>query len=144
MVSFPLLRYTNTPKLIATREMGPGRAPCHYLGNCMEGCRNAAKFEAKYHLYPPALATGNLTVRANAVVVEVLDDRDSGLASGVRFVDRTTLAAEDVHAGVVVSPPRRSIPRASCSTRVRRAIRTAWPTDPVMSADISTITCSAA
>ena len=55
-----------------------------------------------HHLYPPALATGNLTVRANAVVVEVLEDANSGLASGVRFVDRTTLVSEDVHAPVVV------------------------------------------
>ena len=99
---YPLLRYTHSPKMIATREMGPGRAPCHYLGNCMEGCRNAAKFQAKYHLYPAALATGNLTVRTNAVVVEVLIDAATGKASGVRYVDRLTLQDHEALAPVVV------------------------------------------
>lgn len=99
---FPLLRYTHSPKMIATREMGPGRSPCHYLGNCMEGCRSAAKFQAKYHLYPAALATGRLTVRANAVVTEVLADKNTGRARGVRFVDRLSLRDEEVEAPVVV------------------------------------------
>ncbi len=82
--------------------MGPGRAPCHYLGNCMEGCRNAAKFEAKYHLYPAALATGRLTLRPNSVAVEVLIDPDTGKASGVRYVDRLTKQDYEVHAPIVV------------------------------------------
>lgn len=99
---FPLLRYTHSPKMIATREMGPGRAPCHYLGNCMEGCRNAAKFEAKYHLYPAALATGRLTLRPNAVVTEVIVDPDTGLAAGVRYTDRLTLEQHEARAGIVV------------------------------------------
>lgn len=99
---YPLLRYTHSPKLIATRETGPGRAPCHFLGNCMEGCRNAAKFEAKYHLYPQALATGHLTLRANAVVTEVLADPNTGKASGVRYVDRLTLKDYQVRGRVVV------------------------------------------
>jgi choline dehydrogenase-like flavoprotein len=99
---FPLLRYTHSPKMIATRLMGPGRAPCHYLGNCMEGCRSAAKFEAKYHLYPAALSTGRLTLRPDSVVTEVLIDPGTGKASGVRYVDRLTKQDEEAHAPVVV------------------------------------------
>lgn len=99
---FPLLRYTHSPKMIATRPMGPGRVPCHFLGNCMEGCRNAAKFQAKYHLYPGANATGRLTVRTNSVVLEVLVDRDSGKAAGVRYVDRLTKQPRDARAPIVV------------------------------------------
>ena len=99
---FPLLRYTHSPKMIATTKMGPGRAPCHYLGNCMEGCRNAAKFEAKYHIYPQAQATGRLTVRPNSVVVEVLVDQATGRASGVRYVDRLTKQDYEARAPLVV------------------------------------------
>ena len=98
----PLLRYTHSPKMIATREMGPGRAPCHYLGNCMEGCRNAAKFEAKYHLYPAAHATGRLTLRPNSVVTEVIIDPKTGTAAGVRYTDRITLEQHEAHARIVV------------------------------------------
>lgn len=99
---FPLLRYTHTQKLIATREMGPGRTPCQYVGNCMEGCRGGAKFQPALHLYPAALATGNLTLRTNAVVVEVLSDPATGLARGVRLVDRLTLKSEEVFGKAVV------------------------------------------
>jgi glucoside 3-dehydrogenase (cytochrome c) catalytic subunit len=99
---YPLLRYTNSPKMIATQEMGPGRAPCHFLGNCMEGCRNAAKFEAKYHLYPSALATRRLTLRPNSVVLEILIDPQTGRASGVRYVDRLTKQSYEATAPIVV------------------------------------------
>jgi len=99
---FPLLRYTHSPKMIATRPMGAGRAPCHYLGNCMEGCRNAAKFQAKYHLYPAAQATGRLTVRPNSVVIEVLIDSASGRAAGVRYVDRLTREDYEARAPIIV------------------------------------------
>ncbi|HXH07001.1 MAG TPA: GMC family oxidoreductase [Vicinamibacterales bacterium] len=99
---FPLLRYTHSPKLIATRETGPGRAPCHYLGNCMEGCRTAAKFSTNFHVYPQALATGRLTLRPNAVVVEVLIDPATGRARGVRYVDRLTKQSYEAYAPVVV------------------------------------------
>jgi choline dehydrogenase-like flavoprotein len=99
---FPLLRYSHTAKLIATREMGPGRAPCSYVGNCMEGCRSGARFSSDVHLYPSALATGNLTLRPNSVVAEVLADPDSGRARGVRFFDRLTRRDYEVRAGVVV------------------------------------------
>ncbi len=98
----PLLLYSHTPKMIATREMGPGRAPCSYVGNCMEGCRSGAKFSSNYHLYPDALRTGNLKLRPNSVVAEVLADPETGLASGVRFLDRLTGQDYEVRARAVV------------------------------------------
>jgi choline dehydrogenase-like flavoprotein len=99
---YPLLRYSHSPKMIATREMGPGRSPCHYIGNCMEGCRTGAKYQANMHLYPRALASGNLTLRTNAAVVEVLVDKHSGRASGVRYVDRATGEHHEARAKAVV------------------------------------------
>jgi choline dehydrogenase-like flavoprotein len=99
---FPLLTYSHTPKLIATRPTGPGRAPCHYLGNCMEGCRNAAKFASNFHIYPQALESGRLELRPNSVVVEVLVDQSTGRATGVRYVDRLTKASYEAHAKAVV------------------------------------------
>lgn len=100
--AFPLLRYTNTAKLIATRGTGPGRAPCQYIGNCMEGCRGAAKFASNFHIYPRALQSGRLTLRPDSVVVEVLVDQRTGRATGVRYVDRVTKESAEAHAGVVV------------------------------------------
>jgi len=99
---FPLLRYSHSPKMIASQETGPGRAPCHYLGNCMEGCRTGAKFQSNMHYYPRALASGNLTLRPNSVVAQVLVDGDTGRATGVRYVDRVGKQHYGAHARAVV------------------------------------------
>lgn len=48
-----------------------------------------------------ALASGNATLRSDALVSHVLFDPDSRQAAGVGFVDRVTGAAHEVHAPVV-------------------------------------------
>jgi len=49
----------------------------------------------------PAIATGNLTIRMNTIVREVLLDRD-GLARGVSYVDRYTFQEGEAYGRVVV------------------------------------------
>jgi choline dehydrogenase-like flavoprotein len=51
---------------------------------------------------PAALATGNATLRSDAMVSHVLFDKDTRKARGVGFVDRTTGAAHEVSAKVVL------------------------------------------
>jgi len=76
------------------------RPPCHYCGHCMDGCDVAAVFCSATALLPKALATGNLTLRQNALAREILVDRE-GRATGVSFVDQTTRKEETVHARIV-------------------------------------------
>lgn len=49
-----------------------------------------------------AQASGNLTLRTDAVVRRVMADAVSGRATGVEFIDRVTGEVEQVHADVVV------------------------------------------
>lgn len=77
------------------------RPPCHYCGHCMDGCDVASIFTTPDCMLPKARATGNFTLRQNAVVREILMDRE-GLARAVSFVDRVTKKEEEVKAKVVV------------------------------------------
>src|SRR5579859_1956736 len=78
-----------------------GRPPCHYCGHCMDGCDVGALFNSAVAMLPKAQATGNFTLRQNALAREILVDRE-GLARGVSFVDTQTRKQEEVSAKIVV------------------------------------------
>jgi choline dehydrogenase-like flavoprotein len=85
---------------ILTRPLN-GRPACHYCGQCGRGCASHANFSSPSVLIPPALATGRLTIITNAMAREVTTD-ESGLASGVSYVDKTSGRDSHVRAGIVV------------------------------------------
>jgi choline dehydrogenase-like flavoprotein len=77
------------------------RPPCHYCGHCMDGCDVSAIFNSATAMLPKAQATGNFTLRQNALAREILVDRE-GLAGAVSFVDTRTRKEEEVKAKIVV------------------------------------------
>ena len=84
-----------------TAESMRGRAACYWATPCGRGCSIRANFQSTTVLIPPALATGNLEVRTDAMVREVTVDA-RGRATGVHFIDRRTLLDEFAGARVVV------------------------------------------
>ena len=78
-----------------------GRAACIYATPCGRGCSIRANFQSTTVLLPPAMDTGNLTIRPNALVYQVDLDR-TGKATGVSFVDRVTGEHHSVTARAVV------------------------------------------
>jgi choline dehydrogenase-like flavoprotein len=78
-----------------------GRPPCHYCGHCMTGCDVSALFSSATAMIPKAQATGNFTLRQNALAREVLVD-DEGKARAVSFIDTLTGKEEQVRAKIVV------------------------------------------
>jgi choline dehydrogenase-like flavoprotein len=78
-----------------------GRAACFYATHCGRGCAIRANFQSTTVLLPPAMATGNLEIRTNALVYQVDLDR-AGKAKGVIFVDRATGQHHSVAARSVV------------------------------------------
>jgi choline dehydrogenase-like flavoprotein len=87
-------------RAVLTRNHG-GRAACHHCGECGRGCTTASNFSTPTVLLPPALATGNLEIRTDAMCREVLSDSE-GRATGVAYVDRRTLDEVEVRGKVVV------------------------------------------
>ncbi|HSG00003.1 MAG TPA: GMC family oxidoreductase [Vicinamibacterales bacterium] len=85
---------------ILTRPLN-GRVACHYCGQCSRGCAVHANFSSPSVLLPPAMATGRLTIRTQAMAREVTVGTD-GRATGVHYIDKTTGREHHAQARVVV------------------------------------------
>ena len=85
---------------ILTKQLGD-RPACHYCGECARGCAMHANFSSPSVLLPPAMKTGRLVLRTNAMAREVTIDA-SGLANGVLYIDRRTGQESHVRARIVV------------------------------------------
>ena len=81
------------------------RSRCFGRGACTRragGCDIHAAFDSPTGLIYPAMDTGNLTLRTNAIAREILVDRNTGKARGVAFVDAETGGNYEALAKVVV------------------------------------------
>ncbi|GAB3272544.1 GMC family oxidoreductase [Parahaliea aestuarii] len=67
-----------------------GRAACHYCGPCDRGCSTGSYFSSHSATLPAARATGNLTLKANAVVERLEYDAQGGRVSAVHVIDSQT------------------------------------------------------
>jgi choline dehydrogenase-like flavoprotein len=85
---------------ILTRPIN-NRAACHYCGQCNRGCKTNSNFSSTNVLIAPALLTGKLTMRTDAMVREVSIGKD-GLADGVVFIDKVSGEEQKASAKVVV------------------------------------------
>jgi choline dehydrogenase-like flavoprotein len=84
-----------------TRDIMRARAACFFATPCGRGCSIGANFQSPTVLLPPALATGNLTIRTDAMVYEVSSNA-RGHVNGVGYIDRITGKQHHVHARVVI------------------------------------------
>src|SRR3546814_3134656 len=57
---------------------------------CERGCSFGAYFSSLSATLPAAMATGNVTVLADAIVESVVYDAKTGRATGVRVIDQNT------------------------------------------------------
>jgi len=81
------------------------RSRCYGRGACDRragGCDIHAAFDSPTGLIYPAMDTGNLTLRTNSTVREVLVDKDTGKARGVAFTDTETGKSYEAKAKLVV------------------------------------------
>jgi len=67
-----------------------GRIACQYRNLCMRGCPYGAYFSSLSSTLPAAAATGNMTLRPNSIVYEILYNKDQKRATGVRVIDAET------------------------------------------------------
>src|SRR5262245_46991528 len=78
------------------------RRRCAGRGRCGRGCDINAAMHSPTALIYPARDTGNLTVRPNSTVSEILMDRGTNRASGVRVIDSATREVFDFKARIVI------------------------------------------
>jgi choline dehydrogenase-like flavoprotein len=79
-----------------------GRAACHYCGHCDRGCSTHSYYSSPGSTLPAAEKTGNMTLRPNAVVREIIVDPNTGKASGVRVVNQITKRDDEEYGKVIV------------------------------------------
>ena len=77
------------------------RAACIWATPCGRGCSIRANYQSTTVHLPPALATGNLDIRTDAMVYEVTVGRN-GRANGVNFIDRKSGKQRHAAARVVI------------------------------------------
>lgn len=87
---------------ILTKPINKDRGSCFYCRQCNRGCQAYADFSASSVLCIPAVKTGNVTLVNGAMVREVLTDPQTGLATGVSYVNNRTLEEITVRAKVVM------------------------------------------
>ncbi len=66
------------------------RVKCQSRNACWLGCPYGAYFSTQSSTLPAAMATGNLTLVPYQIVTEILYDKDSRRATGVRVIDAVT------------------------------------------------------
>ena len=68
----------------------PGRTVCQYRDMCANGCPFGGYFSTQSSTLPAAVATGNLTLRPFSIVTDIIYDKDTKKAKGVRVLDAET------------------------------------------------------
>ncbi|MEO9805904.1 MAG: GMC family oxidoreductase [Reichenbachiella sp.] len=67
-----------------------GRNQCMARSRCSRGCPYGGYFSSQSSTLPAAEATGNLTLRPDSIVAEILYDADTQRATGVKVIDKVT------------------------------------------------------
>lgn len=96
------LGYVSTHRRLAQlTQMHNNRPPCHYCGNCVNGCDVNAMFSTVSTTLPPALKTGNLELRTDCVVAQVRMGPEHR-AKGVTYIERYSRKSVEVDAKYVI------------------------------------------
>ncbi|NER14422.1 GMC family oxidoreductase [Leptobacterium flavescens] len=84
-----------------TQGSKPGRSQCQFRDRCMRGCPFGGYFSSNSSTLPAAAETGNMTLRPNSVVYEVMYDKDTKRATGVKVIDAETMQTYEFKAKVI-------------------------------------------
>lgn len=78
-----------------------GRGSCQYRNRCIRGCPYGAYFSSNAATLPAAEKTGNMTLRPNAIVYEVIYDKETKKARGVRIMDAESKETTEYFAKII-------------------------------------------
>lgn len=77
------------------------RTNCQFRNKCWLGCPFGGYFSTQSSTLPAAMKTGNLTLRPFSIVTEIIYDKDTKKAKGVRVLDAETNKTYDYFAKIV-------------------------------------------
>jgi choline dehydrogenase-like flavoprotein len=79
----------------------PQRGTCQFRNLCIRGCPYGGYFSSVSSTLPAAEKTGNMTLRPNSIVYEIIYDEQKSKAKGVRVLDAETGEHHEFFAKVV-------------------------------------------
>ena len=82
-------------------ELREGRSNCQYRNRCIRGCPFGGYFSSNSSTLPAATRTGNMTLRPNSIVHEIIYDEEQKLAIGVRVIDTITHENLEFYAKII-------------------------------------------
>lgn len=82
-------------------ESREGRSNCQYRNRCIRGCLYGGYFSSNSSTLPAAERTGNMTLRPNSIVHEIIYDEAQKLAIGVRVIDTITHENLEFYAKII-------------------------------------------
>ena len=77
------------------------RGQCQSRNRCVRGCPYGGYFSSLSSTIPVAQETGNLTIRPDSIVHEIIWDKEKGKAAGVRVKDRVSGEELEFYARVI-------------------------------------------
>ncbi|RZJ75659.1 MAG: GMC family oxidoreductase [Flavobacterium sp.] len=77
------------------------RGPCQYRNLCSRGCPFGGYFSSNSATLPAAELTGNLTIRPNAIVKEIIYDEQTKKATGVVVIDAITMETHEFYSRII-------------------------------------------
>jgi choline dehydrogenase-like flavoprotein len=86
---------------ILTKTINKERGACFYCAQCARSCKVYADFTSGSVLVKPAMETGNVDVIPNAMVREVLTNKE-GVATGVSYVNKDDMMEYQVTGRTVI------------------------------------------
>jgi choline dehydrogenase-like flavoprotein len=79
-----------TAHATAKLDHSPQRGTCQYRNLCIRGCPYGGYYSSVSGALPDAEKTGNMTLRPNSIVYELIYDEKKGKATGVKVLDAET------------------------------------------------------
>lgn len=90
-----------TANATAKLEHSPQRGTCQFRNLCSRGCPFGGYFSSVSSTLPAAEKTGNMTLRPNSIVYELIYDEQKGKATGVKVLDSETGEQVEYYARVI-------------------------------------------
>ena len=78
-----------------------GRTNCQFRNRCIRGCPYGGYFSSNASTLPAAEITGNMTLRPNSIVHEIIYDDKQKKATGVKVIDAETKETHIFHADII-------------------------------------------
>ena len=86
---------------INSNKIFDGRSKCQYRNRCIRGCPFGGYFSSNSSTLPAAERTGNMILRPNSIVHEIVYDDTTKKATGVKVIDAETKEKIEFNADII-------------------------------------------